>query len=54
MCREAQRTPYILGTNYQQGVSADDYEIIAIDNGSERPLVANRVRGFGKNPISIS
>ena len=49
MVREAERTLYSLGCHYQSGVNAEDYEVIAIDNGSERPLAEDRVREFGSN-----
>jgi len=49
MRREAERTLYSLSTNYQVDVSGDEYEIVAIDNGSVRPLDAARVREFGAN-----
>ena len=38
MRREAQRTLYSLTTDYQRDVNEDDYEVIAIDNGSTEPL----------------
>jgi hypothetical protein len=34
MPREARRTLYSLSRTYQQGVSAGDYEVIVVDNGS--------------------
>lgn len=49
MQREAPRTLYSLSVDYQRGVSADDYEVIAIDNGSRQaldPAIASR---FGAN-----
>jgi len=49
MRREAPRTLYTLGPDYQQGVSAGDYEVIAIDNGSSEPLDPEMVAGFGPN-----
>jgi len=49
MRREAARTLYSLSTSYQRGVSADDYEIIAIDNGSTEPLDPDWVCSQGKN-----
>lgn len=38
MRREAERTLFSLFPWYQRGVRADDYEVIAIDNGSTEPL----------------
>lgn len=35
--RELPRTLYSLSPRYQQGVSADDYEVIVVDNGSRNP-----------------
>lgn len=49
MQREAARTLYSLSTAHQRGVSAQDYEIIAVDNGSAQPLGADFVEGFGPN-----
>jgi hypothetical protein len=49
MVREAERTLFTLSADYQIGVSAEDYEIIAIDNGSDLPLSPNRVSSFGPN-----
>jgi hypothetical protein len=34
MQRESIRTLHTLSTNYQRGVGATDYEVIAVDNGS--------------------
>lgn len=49
MQREAARTLYSLSTAHQHGVSAQDYEIIAVDNSSALPLTADFVKGFGPN-----
>ena len=49
MPREARRTLYSLSTNYQQGVKADQYEVIAVDNGSPRPLDGDMVSAHGPN-----
>ena len=38
MAREAPRTLYSLSAKYQQHISADDYEIIVVDNGSTPPF----------------
>ncbi len=38
MPREAPRTILSAGVPYQQGIAADDYEVIVIDNGSTRPI----------------
>lgn len=38
MRREAQRTLYSLTADYQRGVARDDYEVIAIDNGTDGTL----------------
>lgn len=47
MRREAARTLHSLTPAYQQGIDADDYEVIALDNGSSESLDGDRVRGFG-------
>ncbi len=49
MTREAERTLFTLSADYQIGVSAEDYEIIAIDNGSDLPLSPDWVASFGPN-----
>lgn len=47
MAREALRTLYTLSPAYQQNVAAQDYEVIAVDNGSTIPLCPDTVAGFG-------
>lgn len=47
MRREAERTLYSLTPAYQRGVSAWEYEVIAVDNGSRYPLDSAEVRRFG-------
>ncbi len=49
MAREAPRTLHTLSPAYQRGVGPDDYEVVAIDNGSAVPLDAAFVEGFGPN-----
>lgn len=49
MRREAARTLHTLSTKYQTGVSASEYEIIAIDNNSSQPLNADEVTKIGPN-----
>jgi len=49
MRREARRTLYSLSSRYQIDVTDDDYEVIAIDNGSSAPLDKKDVRAFGPN-----
>ena len=49
MSREAQRTLHTLCTDYQLDVSDEDYEVIAIDNGSDIPLNKSSVQMFGPN-----
>lgn len=49
MQREAERTLYSLSIAYQQNMLAEDYEVLAIDNGSTQPLDAANVKAFGKN-----
>ena len=47
MGREAPRTLRSLSIPYQTGISADDYEVIVMDNGSPTPLSESVVREFG-------
>jgi hypothetical protein len=49
MRREARRTLFSLSPAYQRGVRADDYEVIAIDNGSTEPLRADDVHAVASN-----
>ncbi|MFZ4462633.1 MAG: glycosyltransferase family A protein [Bacteroidales bacterium] len=49
MKREAPRTLYTLSTNYQQEVDCNQYEVIAIDNGSEEAMSKEMVQSFGSN-----
>ncbi|MCE8008762.1 glycosyltransferase family A protein [Aestuariivita sp.] len=49
MRREAARTLHSLSPAYQIGADADSYEVIAIDNGSDRPLDPETVRAHGAN-----
>lgn len=49
MEREAKRTLHTLSPDYQIGVSEYDYEVIAIDNGSPKPLEEDFVKSFGSN-----
>lgn len=49
MPREAIRTLYSLSPAYQQGVAAEDYEIIVIDNSSSRPLDPDTVEALSPN-----
>ena len=49
MAREIPRTLHTLSQQYQRNVSADDYEVIVVDNGSSEPLQAEMVASFGPN-----
>ena len=49
MPREAPRTLHSLSPDYQDGVSGDDYEIIAIENGSSRRLAGGEVEAIAQN-----
>ncbi len=49
MRREAARTLYSLSTRYQTGIGSDDYEVVAIDNGSTQPLDEDLVGEIGPN-----
>lgn len=48
MAREAPRTLHTLSVAYQRGVDEADYEVIAVDHGSQQPLDAEVVRGHGR------
>ena len=37
MARELPRTLRSLAPDYQQGIAADDYEVVVVDNGSPTP-----------------
>ena len=47
--REAERTLYTMSAKYQRNISADEYNVIAIDNGSSKPLNKEMVESFGPN-----
>jgi hypothetical protein len=47
MARELPRTLRSLGADYQRGVTADEYEVIVVDNGSVPPVDGPLVAGFG-------
>ena len=47
MPREAERTLYSLSRKYQGLADRVPYEVVAIDNGSSKPLSLNLVRSFG-------
>jgi hypothetical protein len=47
MRREARRTLYSLSRGYQQLDDSTRYEVLAIDNGSSKPLSSDLVRTFG-------
>ncbi len=49
MTRELPRTLYSLSPRYQQGISAADYEVIVIDNGSSNPPKAEDFADLGLN-----
>ncbi len=49
MQRESPRTLRSLQEEYQEGVSAKDYEVIVIENGSAKPLQENDVCSNGTN-----
>ncbi|MCP4702623.1 MAG: glycosyltransferase [Gammaproteobacteria bacterium] len=49
MRREAKRVLLSLSTAYQQNISAKEYEVIAIDNGSSEPLDEKEVVNYGRN-----
>ncbi len=47
MRREAKRTLYSLTDRYQHDVAAAEYEVLAIDNGSDEPLDVSTVTELG-------
>jgi len=49
MPREAERTLLSLSARYQEKVDASDWEVIAIDNGSNRPIGEKIVKKFGEH-----
>ena len=49
MTREAPRTLLSLSASYQRNLSADDYEVIVVENGSTRPLDSASVHRLGSN-----
>jgi glycosyltransferase involved in cell wall biosynthesis len=49
MARAAPRTLQALTSTYQQGVAADEYEVIVVENGSKQPLPAASVEALGDN-----
>jgi glycosyltransferase involved in cell wall biosynthesis len=46
MARELPRTLRSLSAHHQRGISADDYEVIVVDNGSPRPVDPAVMAGF--------
>lgn len=48
MAREAPRTLFSLSPQYQ-GVSADAYDVVAVDHASASPLPSEMVKAFGPN-----
>ncbi|HEV8240804.1 MAG TPA: glycosyltransferase family 2 protein [Thermoanaerobaculia bacterium] len=49
MEREAHRTLRSLADDYQRGVSAEQYEVLVLDNGSPEPFHAGSVAEYGPN-----
>lgn len=47
--REAPRSLYTLSAKYQQNIKEEDYRVIAIDNGSKKPISKELVESFGSN-----
>ncbi len=47
MAREIPRTLQSLAPGYQHGITADEYEVILVDNGSPEPLDAAMLESFG-------
>jgi glycosyltransferase involved in cell wall biosynthesis len=53
MARELPRTIRSLSPAMQQGVAADDYEIVVIDNGSTRPFEEDTLRRLAPNIVML-
>ena len=49
MSRQAENTLYSLSPAYQHGVTADDYEVVVVENESADPLGAERALAHGPN-----
>lgn len=49
MARQAMNTLYSLSPQYQQNVSADDYEVVVIENASANTLDPDQVSALGNN-----
>lgn len=49
MEREAPRTLHSLSVDYQQGVTADTFEVLVVDNGSPQPLGEELVKSYGRH-----
>jgi glycosyltransferase involved in cell wall biosynthesis len=49
MLRAAPRSLRALCSDYQQGIGADEYEVIVVENGSSQPLEASQVEALGSN-----
>jgi glycosyltransferase involved in cell wall biosynthesis len=47
MARELPRTLRSLDPDHQRGISADDYEVIVVDNGSPHPIDPALIAAFG-------
>ncbi|RVD36133.1 glycosyltransferase family 2 protein, partial [Mesorhizobium sp. M8A.F.Ca.ET.023.02.2.1] len=47
--RELPRTLLSLALPYQQGVTADDYEVIVVDNGSPSAVSESLIAEYGPN-----
>ncbi|MGE8499340.1 MAG: glycosyltransferase family A protein [Pseudomonas sp.] len=54
MARELPRTIQSLSPALQRGLSADDYEIIVVDNGSAQPVPVEALQGWGADIRCIS
>lgn len=47
--RELPRTLQSFSVEYQEGVQAEEYEVVVVDNGSPAPIDPRMVRRFGPN-----
>ena len=49
MAQQLERTLYTLSTAYQRNVSADDYEVILVENNSDQPFDQGKLAGLEGN-----
>jgi len=52
--RELPRTLFSLSAQYQRGVSAAEYEVLVVDNGSRQPFSSEALAAYGPNFRSVA